>query len=497
MVCLILTSINLFFFNYLDLSVKENRYTPIISEKSIGIDINEENMINLQSDIFSWGEVLANNPSLSNLDKIISYPDSASVKVREDKKIEFIVKRDATEFSTWTQDLLSEYNAEFYEEISYFNASIVYISLNNLEKFIIESRVTPGIAYVEPNFYIQLDFVPNDENYSDQWSLPLIGMESAWDYELGSHEVVVAVVDTGIDYTHPDLSENYLALGYDWVNDDDDPMDDHYHGTHCAGTIAAITNNMEGVAGMANVSIFAEKAFNAFGSGSATACRSGLMHAVDMGADIISNSWGSTSYSETIKEGIDYALNQGVMVIAAAGNSGTNFPHYPAAYPGVIGVVATGQNDVKAGFSNYGDWIDISAPGVDILSTAPNNDYKYASGTSMACPHVSGFAALLMSAFPASDPHHIETLIYDYALDLGDPGFDEYYGYGRIDGTNIFGPDITPPTFSDLLESADPLELGNTEVISIDLSRYVRGVYMLRISTPDQKVNKIYKIQKF
>ncbi|MFW9902222.1 MAG: hypothetical protein ACFFDY_13230, partial [Candidatus Thorarchaeota archaeon] len=147
----------------MDSSVKESRYTPIISEKSIGIDINEENFINFQSDIVSWGEVLANNPSLSNLDKIISYPDSASVKVREDKKIEFVIKRDATEFSIWAQDLLSEYNAEFYEEISYFNASIVYISLDNLEKFIIESRVTPGIAYVEPNFYIQLDFVPNDE----------------------------------------------------------------------------------------------------------------------------------------------------------------------------------------------------------------------------------------------------------------------------------------------------------------------------------------------
>ncbi|MCK5159372.1 MAG: peptidase S8, partial [Candidatus Heimdallarchaeota archaeon] len=464
MVGLVLASFNLCFINYLDSNVKINSTISITSVKSIVIDINEEDMIDLQSKIVSWSEVLANNPNLSNLDKIISYSGRALVKVREDNKIEFIVKRDAMELSSQARELISKYNVEIYKEISDLNVNIVYVSLNIIDKFMIESKSTPGIAYIEPNFNVELDFVPNDEYYaSDLWALPLIGMESAWEHELGSHDIIVAVVDTGIDYTHPDLSENYLSLGYDWVNDDNDPMDDHYHGTHCAGTIAAVINNIIGVAGMANVSIFAEKAFNAIGSGSHADTSSAIRHAVDMGANIISCSWGGTSYSETLLDAIKYAVNNNVLVIAAAGNSNSDSLHYPAAYQEVIAVSATDQNDNKASFSNFGDWVDISAPGVAIMSTVPyetkSTYYMSASGTSMATPHVSGFAALLMSMFPTSSASEIETLIYETSLDLGNPGFDPYYGNGRIDATTIFGPDTAPPSYSNLMESADPLEL--------------------------------------
>jgi thermitase len=472
---LLLFMSNLYFISYLDSNVKENRVMPITNIEITRAGISTENSIDLLSEIVSWGEVLANNPNLSNLDNIISYPDTALVKVREDNKIELIVKRDTLEFSSQINELLSEYEVEFYEEAPYFNASIIYVSLGIVDNFIPESKTTPGIAYVEPNFYDQLDFVPNDEYYaSDQWSLPLIGMESAWDHELGSHDVLVAVVDTGIDYTHPDLSENYLPLGYDWVNDDDDPMDDHSHGTHCAGTVAALIDNTEGVAGMANVSVFSEKSFDSWGSGAHADSANALMHAVDMGADVISCSWGGPTYSETIKDAINYALDNGVMVIAAAGNEGADYYHYPSAYPGVIAVSATDQDDERAYFSNYGDWIDVAAPGVSILSTIPyyleGYYYSSASGTSMATPHVSGLAALLMSAFPFENASQIETLIYDSALDLGDPGFDVYYGHGRIDATNIFGPDTNPPSYSNLIESADPLILGNTEIITIDVT---------------------------
>ncbi|MFX1425717.1 MAG: S8 family peptidase [Promethearchaeota archaeon] len=475
MVILILISFNLCLFNYLYSNVKENRAFPIAYVEPKGININEEVGINLQSNIINWGEVLANNPNLSNLDNLISYPDSALVKIREDNKIEFIVKRDNMGFSTQTLELISKYNIELFEEISYYNASIVYVPLDNIGKFIPESKDTPEISYLEPNFYMELDFTPNDQHYaSHQWDLPLIGMESAWEYELGSHDVIVAIVDTGIDYTHPDLNVNYLALGYDWVNNDDDPNDDHYHGTHCAGTVAAIINNSIGVAGMANVSVFAEKSFNSFGSGSTSDSSLAIRHAVDMGADILSCSWGGTSYSVTLVEAIEYAIDHDVMVIAAAGNSNSESLHYPAAYPGVIAVSATDQNDNKASFSNYGDWIDVSAPGVDITSTVPyeikGTHYMLASGTSMAAPHVSGLAALIKSAFPSYSASQIEAAIYNSALDLGDPGFDPYYGRGRIDASNIFGPDNTPPTYSNLIESADPLMLGDTEIISIDVT---------------------------
>ncbi|MFX1503468.1 MAG: S8 family peptidase, partial [Promethearchaeota archaeon] len=424
--------------------------------------------------IVSWGDLIANNSNLFYLDNVISYPDDALVKVRDDNKMEFVVKRDTLEFSQEINEFLSKYNVEIHEDVPYFNASIIYTSIENLNKFISESKSIFGISYIEPNFYVQLDFVPNDEYYeSDQWDLPLIGMESAWEYELGSHDVKVALVDTGIDYTHPDLSENYISLGYDWVNNDNDPMDDHYHGTHCAGTIAAAVNNNLGVAGISNVSIFAEKAFNAFGQGTHVNCRLALMHAVDMGADIISCSWGGNTASTTLLEGIDYAINHGVMVIAAAGNSNSNESHYPAAYPQVVSVAATNENDTKAYFSNYGDWVDISAPGVNIISTVPYETqgvyYKLASGTSMATPHVAGLSALVKSAFPSMNSSQIESLIYDCALDLGDSGFDPFYGYGRIDANTILGPDINPPTYANLIESADPLEIGNTEIISIDV----------------------------
>ncbi|MFW9894683.1 MAG: S8 family peptidase, partial [Candidatus Thorarchaeota archaeon] len=440
----------------------------------IDVDISEEGLTGLQSKIVNWSEILTNNSNLFNLDKIISYPGSALVKIREDNKIEFIVKGDDKRFSSLARNFFLKYDVEFYEDALYFNASIGYVSLDLVQKFILESKTTPGIAYVEPNFYMELDFVPDDEHYANyQWDLPLIGMESAWEYGFGSHDVMVAVVDTGIDYTHPDLSANYLALGYDWVNNDNDPSDDHYHGTHCAGTIAAIINNTIGVAGMANVTVFAEKSFNSVGSGSTSDSSSAIMHAVDMGADIISCSWGGTSYSTTLVEAIEYATDHDVMVIAAAGNSNSDSLHYPAAYEGVIAVSATDQNDNKASFSNYGDWIDVSAPGVDIASTVPyeikGGYYMLASGTSMAAPHVSGLAALLRSAFPTYNANTIESLIYESASDLGTPGFDTYYGHGRIDASNIFGPDTTPPTYSNLVESADPLLLGNTEIITIDV----------------------------
>ncbi|MFX1344020.1 MAG: S8 family serine peptidase [Promethearchaeota archaeon] len=474
LVFLIFATFNLCFLHFFDSSLKQNRAISVPNIQATSIDINENNFIDLQDKIVTWKEVLTDYSNLSTFDKVISYPENALVKVRGDNKMEFILKRNSIELSSQVRELISKFNVEIYQEIPYFNASTIYISIEDIDEFMLESKAISGIAFVEPNFYMEIDFEPNDEHYADyQWDLPLIGMESAWEYEIGSHDVIVAVVDTGIDYTHPDLSANYLSLGYDWVNNDNDPNDDHYHGTHCAGTIAAIINNAIGIAGMANVSVFAEKSFNSIGSGSTSDSSSAIMHAVDMGADIISCSWGGTSYSSTLVEAIEYATENDVIVIAAAGNSNSNSLHYPAAYPGVVAVSATDENDIKASFSNYGDWIDVAAPGVDIASTVPyeikGGYYMLASGTSMAAPHVSGLAALLMSAFPTYSANQIETLIYDSALDLGDAGFDDYYGHGRIDATNIFGPDTTPPSYSNLIESADPLLLGNTETIMIDV----------------------------
>jgi len=381
-----------------------NNGTTLLIEFSI-FDNNNDNfaeeidaITGLRRKLLRWEEIVF-QLSLTGMENRFSYQDESLVKVREDYKIEFIVKREGSDFTPQQIEIFSKYDIEIYEELSSLNSSIIYIPLSfngqSIYSFLDELIEIPGISYIEPNFYDQLAFVPNDFFYAtDQYDMPLIGMETAWNYQLGSSSVRVAVLDSGIDYNHPDLSANYIPLGYDWVNSDPDPMDDNNHGSHCAGTIAAVINNVIGVAGMAQVSIFAEKVLDASGSGSHADFRSAMIHAVDQGADIISYSAGGSD-STTKKEGVDYAINHGVMVIAAAGNYNTNTPYYPAAYPDVIAVSATDQNDLKASFSNYGTWIDVAAPGVDIVSTGTGGSYLFMSGTSMACPHVSGLAALI------------------------------------------------------------------------------------------------------
>jgi len=286
-------------------------------------------------------------------------------------------------------------------------------------------------SYVEPNIKFNADFIPNDPYWSQQWALRKIEADYAWNLTTGSHSVLVAVIDSGIDYTHPDLEDNYVPLGYDWVNDDDDPMDDHGHGTHCAGIIAAVINNSLGIAGIAQVRVMAEKGLNAEGWGYEDDLAQCIIHAVDQGADILSCSWGSDYPSALIEDAIRYATSHGVLVIASAGNTATSQEHYPAAYEEVIAVTATSDNDSPAGFTTYGDWVEVSAPGVGIISTVIGG-YAEKSGTSMSCPHVAGVAALILSLHPDFTRDRLRQAIRYATDDLGDVGFDVYYGYGRL-----------------------------------------------------------------
>lgn len=285
--------------------------------------------------------------------------------------------------------------------------------------------------YFEPNGKVEADFVPNDPRWSQQWGPQKIEADYAWNTTRGNSSVLIAVVDTGVDYTHPDLAPNYVPLGYDWVNNDDDPMDDNQHGTHCAGIIAATLNNGVGVAGIAQVSVMAEKFLSSEGWGYETDGAKAIIHAVDQGARILSCSWGGGE-SELIHDAIKYAWSKGVLVIAAAGNTASSFEHYPAAHDEVVAVVATDSFDYPAAFTTFGDWVEVSAPGVTILSTVPNNGYRELSGTSMACPHVAGVASLILSRFPNLTNSQLRQMLLYATDDLGDPGFDVYYGYGRI-----------------------------------------------------------------
>ena len=303
-----------------------------------------------------------------------------------------------------------------------------------------------GLAqYIEPNMKVEAEFVPNDANWTGQWGPRKIGAEWAWNITRGSHDVLVAVVDTGIDYTHPDLAANYVPLGYDWVNNDADPKDDHGHGTHVAGIMAAVSNNSIGIAGLAQVSVMAEKVLSSAGEGYFDQVANGIIHATDQGARVVSMSLGSTYDSQLIHDAVKYAYESGVLVIAAAGNDGSNtVTSYPAGYNEVIAVSATDESDGIADFSNMGKWIEVAAPGVGIYSTMPTyhvtmNDYGYSmnytdlSGTSMATPHVSGVAALIWSCYPNMTRDSVRYWLRYRGSDLGPRGSDFYYGHGRID----------------------------------------------------------------
>jgi len=204
-------------------------------------------------------------------------------------------------------------------------------------------------------------------------------------------------------------------------------MDDHHHGTHCAGIAAATLDNGKGIAGIARVNLMAEKVLNETGWGTEWDVAQGIIHATDNNADIISLSLGGDD-AQVMEYACLYAWDNGSLLVAASGNKET----YPAAYEIVIAVGAIDQNDQRCGFSNWGPNLELVAPGIGILSTYPSNSYATLSGTSTAAPHVAGVAALVWSKYPFLTNHAVRDRLAQTADDLGAVGFDEYYGYGKI-----------------------------------------------------------------
>ncbi len=327
-----------------------------------------------------------------------------------------------------------------------------------------EARAADGVLYAEPNYiyttqiggkptgpgkdpeYPKPPKLPNpavkDPQIGDQYGLSLINAEAAWAVSRGSKEIVVADIDTGIDYTHPDLVNNLWQnpkeiagnnkdddkngfvddmIGWDFRDKNAKPFDDNSHGSHTAGTIAATGGNGVGVSGVAqSTSIMALRFLGgANGSGTAEDAIAAIQYATANGARLTSNSWGGGAFSQALFDVISEANDKGILFVAAAGNSRSDndkSPSYPASYnlPNILSVAATDSSDELAGFSNYGaKSVMLAAPGVDVLSTVPGKKYKRLSGTSMACPHVSGAAALILAAYPQLKATELKALLME------------------------------------------------------------------------------------
>lgn len=276
--------------------------------------------------------------------------------------------------------------------------------------------------------------IPNDILFTDyQWNLPAIETNRGWNITKGKEDVIVAVVDTGVDLNHPDLKGKLLE-GYNVVDPKSKPLDDVGHGTHVAGIIGAIVNNSEGVAGMSWYNkVLPVKVLDNSGSGTTYAVAEGIIWAADHGAKVINMSLGNYADAQFLHDAIKYAFDRDIVLIAATGNDNTERPGYPAAYPEVFAVSATDPDMNKASYSNYGDYVDVMAPGTSIASTYPNNQYAALSGTSMASPHVAALAGLIRSLNPDLTNTEVMDLMRQSVIDLGDPGHDKYYGYGQVD----------------------------------------------------------------
>jgi parallel beta-helix repeat protein len=375
----------------------------------------------------------------------------------------------------------------------------------------------PDVEYAQLNYIVSVMVTePNDPNYDpEQWSLhndgdeyPILSCNTAtgttdadidapeaWDIETGSSTVTIAVIDTGVDYNHLDLAANMWTdangyHGYDFVNDDNYPMDDHGHGTHCAGTIGAVGDNALDIAGVCwDVNIMAVKCLGLSG-GTTEDLVAGIEYAADQGADVLSNSWGPQfrvpSYP-AIEDAVDYAYAAGCVIVFAAGNSNDDVAYYsPANYSKTIAVAATDSDDEKASFSNYGDLIDVAAPGVDILSLRAEGTDIYlgkpgydpcdafypcddvnatmyiCSGTSMACPHVAGLAGLCLAVDANLEPQDVRLLINLNADDIGDANV----GWGRINAYSTLS--AIPPNFPDPNQATNPEPSNETNFVSVN-----------------------------
>ena len=356
----------------------------------------------------------------------------------------------------------------------------------------------PAVEAVDYNYSREGSYVPNDPHYSYQWGYPKIKAPEAWDITQGSSTVKVAILDSGIDNNHTDLKGKVVAQK-DLVNGDADASDDHGHGTHVAGTVAASTNNSTGVAGTcSNCSLQIVKVLDQNNQGWDSTLIAAINWSANSGVQVINMSLGGYPHSSGLETATNYAWNKGAVLVGASGNNGTSSAEfYPAAYDNVIAVAATDKDDTRASFSNAGDWVDVAAPGVDIYSTLPSEwvevqdffgvkhwklrpRYGYFSGTSMATPHVAGLAALIRSNNEGLYNEGVRDRIEATTSDLGTSGKDSVFGHGRIDAYAALNDDYleipidaTAPTVSSVSPSSGKTGVGRSTNVTATFSEAI------------------------
>jgi subtilisin family serine protease len=364
-----------------------------------------------------------------------------------------------------------------------------------VEQAIQRLRANPNVEYAEPNYYVHMDIVPNDPRFPEMWGLRNTGQTGgvagadidavlAWNVSTGSPNVVVGDIDTGCDYNHPDLAANIWTNpgeipgngidddgngyvddvhGYDFANNDGDPFDDNGHGTHTAGTIAAVGDNGIGVVGVGwSTKVMCIKFLDSGGSGTYEAATLAVDYSTNMGVALTSNSWGGSGFSQTLYDAVSRANVAGIPFVAAAGNNGTDndvTPYYPTNFDqvNVISVAATDSSDLKASFSDWGaTTVDLAAPGVDVLSTLPGNSYGLLSGTSMATPHVSGVLALMKAVAPNVPLAQLKAKLLS-SVDPNAAMNGKCVSNGRLNAFfTIAAPDTVPPGAITDLATVDP-----------------------------------------
>ena len=354
------------------------------------------------------------------------------------------------------QQLFAVHGAAQIDSIPQLNVRVLRVPVAKRDLVVDVLSHNPNIEFAEKNSIASLGAMTNDPYVTNgyEWHLPQIKALDAWSISTGDSATIIAICDTGVAPSHPDLWGKLLP-GYNFYANNTDTSDDYGHGTAVAGTAAAQGNNGIGVAGVAwGASILPIKISDPTGWATYSNMAQALTYAVDHGARVINISFYGTTSSSTLQSAADYVWNHNGVIFACAGNAGTSAPEYPAACKNVIAVSATDSTDAIASWSSYGTDITLSAPGVGIWTTNRDGSYGAWSGTSFSSPIAAGAAALLLAYDPQMTNARVVELLESNSDDLGAAGYDIYFGYGRVNAYRALlaagapSPDTTAPVTS-------------------------------------------------